>query len=304
MKNSDEKNIKSVLSVLRNTETARCPAPGQLDLYSRQGDMPQNERAALERHLEICPMCMDAVIQLASKDEAAPSGVWEEAKAGMDQRFKGYVRSFPAKVQNRPARISVLKRLGDFIAPVFSFPYISYAGAAAVLVFCSLYGYAWLSRPAYFDLAHFEPEKRVFRSVPSASKLDSGTRALYRGRYQQAQQLLEGYISDHPENFAAHYYLGLAYLSMSKVKLLGLHYRFDREKVDNGIEHLETALELGADNNLYREKCLWYLGKAHVMAGEPAKARQHFTKITQIEQANLVRKQDASDMLMRLETIK
>ena len=106
----------------------------------------------------------------------------------------------------------------------------------------------------------------------------------------------------HPDHYATRYLLGISRLAGAERGLPGLPYRFDRTEVRQGMEDLEKALVLAGDNAYYRADCLWYLGKASLMAGDRKRAMVVFSGLRRMNLQDSERPGQAARMLTSLES--
>ena len=100
-----------------------------------------------------------------------------------------------------------------------------------------------------------------------------GLDAVQKGNYDEAINLFEKDIEDHPHQssiFYAHFITGLTYLKSAESSFLGMFQSFDNEKVKHAIENLRIAIEKNSSGN-YDNLNLdahYYLGRAYLLLGE------------------------------------
>ena len=100
-----------------------------------------------------------------------------------------------------------------------------------------------------------------------------GLDAVQKGNYDEAINLFEKDIEDHPHQssiFYAHFIKGLTYLKSAESSFLGLFKSFDNEKVKLAIENFRIAIEKNSTGN-YDNLNLdahYYLGRAYLLLGE------------------------------------
>lgn len=302
-------NIKSQL-------LKSCPAAEVLIRYFKN-ELTGVEKAEVAQHVDLCPVCMEALRELEEIDEKGEKmelpEKWEEIEKEMDARVYAYLKSLDASMPAQEVvlqeQLSLLSRLrmlwGSAVLFILKQRRLAYLGLTLALFFGALYAYAFLSRPDYFVLAQIEAESSaVVRGEGMESEpLRLGIQSFTQGKYEAAVKYLGNYLTKHPDHFQANYLMGLAYLLDARVELLGIPYRFDRQKVRQGIKYLENALSLAGDNAFYQEDCLWYLGKAYLMLGDLEKARQHFEQIVNFPQPNLLRRNEARNMVQKIDEL-
>ena len=66
------------------------------------------------------------------------------------------------------------------------------------------------------------------------------------------------------------------------------------------IKYLEKAFLLSRENQFYQEDCYWFLGKAYLMIEDVDNAKIQFTNILNLDKINLMRKENAREMLSAL----
>ena len=123
---------------------------------------------------------------------------------------------------------------------------------------------------------------------------------LCHGKYKKAIEKFDIFLKDNPDNYTTNYYLGLSFLNIAKAGLPGLPFKFDRLKVNKGIKYLEKAFLLSRENQFYQEDCYWFLGKAYLMIEDVDNAKIQFTNILNLDKINLMRKENAREMLSAL----
>ena len=304
-----------LLGDLKSLVHEACPEAEMLVRYFEK-DLGGRERRSIEMHLDWCPVCLDALQNLKKAErtrgsaEALPEN-WNEIETEISQRVNSALRltrSTPhASAAQMPKRQELPFTFGfgwrKSFPQLLRVPQFAYAGVATSLALAVLYAYAYFSRPAYFALAQIEPETSgTVRGEDIASQtLREGLSYFEQGKYQDAIRKLEQHLSARPRHYAANYHLGLAYLMEAKVHMLGLPYDFDSQKIMKGVGHLQQALEEAGENAFYQEDCLWYLGKAYLMLGDWQKAKEYFAQLANLSRPNLLRKDAARKMVVRLE---
>ena len=174
------------------------------------------------------------------------------------------------------------------------------------LIILCVYVRAYFIRPAYFNLAKIDLEqKQTFRTATiTESDLAHGIRLLNEGKVDKAIGFLNSAIVQNPNIYDAYYYLGVAYLLHAKISLPGFSYKYDSRQVAEGINYLNDALMRSNDNQFYQEDCFWYLGKAYIMLGELEAASIYIEKIIKLNQMDLMRKEEAQEMISAIEGMK
>ena len=306
------KKYGRILQAIKSQIQKECPEADVLIRYFKS-ELGEQKQAEVAQHLEMCPVCMQALQGLAEVEKAGEEielpRKWDEIARKMDARVYAYLESLKTPVLTRePDKrkgIRILDKLRNFwgSADIFVLARrLAYLGLALSLGLGVLYAYALLSRPDDFSLAQIAAESRmVVRGEGIKSEmLQLGMQAFAQGKYENAVEHLGRYLTNHPNHFQANYTMGLAYLLDARVELLGVGYRFDSQKVRRGIEYLEKALSLAGDNAFYREDCLWYLGKASLMLGDRQQAQHYFEQIINLPQPNLLRKEAARKIVRKI----
>lgn len=324
MKNSDidneEREFLDVygkhLSDLKNKEIETCPPPEFLNRY-HNGELSRKEVRAIEGHIDLCPLCLRALESLQKAEETEFKEVvlpenWQEIERVIDQDFYSYLESVPPP-EKQTIEVPAWKKYLNlmwlktqyFWNLLLAPPKWAYAGSLVLLVIVSIYSYAYFSRGEYFHLAQIVPEtQRVLRSETTVSTdLTAGLGLFGEGKYGRAITKLKSYLKENPNLYIANYYLGLSYLLNSEIRLPGLPYKYDDFEVGEGIKYLESALRLSEENQFYQEDCLWYLGKAYLMIGEMEKAKEQFSKIVKLSQPNLMRMNEAQEMVLKIDKL-
>jgi tetratricopeptide (TPR) repeat protein len=300
---------------LKNKNLDNCPAVEKLTSFLNQ-ELPDKENKQIEEHLNFCPLCLAAYERLAHADRDDQNMItateeWEALEARIDHDVYGYLKT----AIRRKKRVSFVRtnwieilifKLKNLVNFLMKPNRVIYAGAVVVVVIFSLYGFAYLSRPGYFELARIENERTsVLRSISTpANDFSSGLKFFQDKKYEQTILALEIYLKENPDHYEANYYIGLAYLLEARKGIPGLSYKFDQANVDKGLKYLDRALQVSQENQFYQEDCYWYLGKALLMKGELEKAKVQFEKIIDLNQLSLMRKEQGREMILQIERIK
>jgi tetratricopeptide (TPR) repeat protein len=302
---------------LKKMHLEACPPAAHLYRYYNK-ELSKKEMQFIEEHIDLCPVCLAALEKLqaveknASLEVALPEN-WHEIEKTMDQNFYSYLDSAlqPEKtILKRAERTNYFDLLrqkwGQFWNVVLTPPRLAYAGALIFLAIVSLYSFTYFNRSNYFNLAQIELERQkvVRERTEAPTDLSEGIRLFGDGNYERAIIKLKTYLKENPYNYTANFNLGIAYLFSAEAGLPGLSYKFDNLRVDEGIKYLDNAQSLSGDNQFYLEDCFWYLGKAYLMKEQADAAKVQFGNIIKLSQPNLMRKQDAQDMILRIEKLK
>ena len=300
---------KKSFSDLKSHIAANCPPAEKLVSYV-DNELAEDEVRALKEHFDLCPVCLDALQQLQTARNTAlgpehPVPNWPALEAEMDAKVYSHLNALaPSKFGNQAAETGagILSRIKTYISKLLLPPALAYAGLAMIVLLVSLYGYAFFSRPAYFPLAQIQfYETGVVRGAGIRSKtLKTGWQYFEQNQYTKAISSLKKFLADQPNHYQANFLVGLSYLFEARKQLLGLPYRFDSKMVNQGVGYLEKALSLAEGNAFYQEDCLWYLGKAYLMLGDFDNARQQFQALLNLPQLNLMRKDAARKMVLKL----
>ncbi|MFQ5674352.1 MAG: tol-pal system YbgF family protein [bacterium] len=288
---------------------ANCPLAEKLVSFADH-DLAGDELRALKEHVDLCPVCLDALQKLQSartttQDSESPAPNWPAVEAEMDARVYSYLDTLATSkspTDTVETGTSLLSRIKTFVGKLRLPPAPAYAGLAMVVLLVSLYGYAFFSRPATFAVAQIQllPATQL-RGVPEqADSFQQGLANFHEEHFQRAIENFTGYLQESPDHYLANFYLGVSYLASAKVKLLGLASKFDSRKVEKGIDYLQRALNLAEGNAFYTEDCLWYLGKAYLMLGRVNQAQQHFQRLLALPQPDLTRKSQTHQILQQM----
>lgn len=301
------------LDSLKNNDPQKCPPPELLTRF-HDGGLSGRGRRAIEDHIALCPLCLEALEALKKAEEPGAEKAfsprkWRLIEKSLDQKFRDRMREMTAvRADHRtaPAEASPVRstfesrmaRLKDF----FPAGRLVYAGAFAVVLIAGLYAYAYLDRDRFFTLARVEPEKTLqLRSGPAHSAFEKGLELYGLGKYGRAIVQFETCLKANPDQYAPLYYLALSRLGKAEVRMMGLGYRFDGLEAGKAIGDFQKAILLAGDNDSYRADCQWHLGKAYLMRGETERAKEHFSGILQLRRYNLPHRDDAEKMLSRLQ---
>jgi tetratricopeptide (TPR) repeat protein len=303
------------LAEMRKKSPDDCPTAEVLARYF-QDELSRTEREAVEDHIDLCPVCLEAVVQLREAErqpakESAQPVDWAEIEKALDRDFYSRLESASGPPERRAEiidrreqrRVSLAEQLRSAWAQLLWRPQgLAYAGVAALLVVASLYTYAYLSRGPYFQLARIEQEhvSPVRAAADAPEDFREGLQLFRDGDYEAAIARLEGYVEAAPSSFPANYYLGLSHLYEAPAGLPAFPYKFDQQHVDQAILYLQKALALAQDNQFYQEDCYWYLGKAYLMKGDLERAREQFRNILTLTRPNLMRKGQAREMILEI----
>jgi tetratricopeptide (TPR) repeat protein len=298
---------KGLFPALQNDDSERCPPPGLLQRYCtlRAG---KRERRRIEEHLDLCPACLEAVQQLMStggEETPVMTSRWAAVEEKLDEKVYSFLRAFqavPAEAgKGRADRRR--RRLKWFAGVLFGGRRFVTAGLISAAVLCGLFGAAYLRRPAYYQLARPDRFSRpAIRSALSVSNdFTDGLDLFFNKKYGGAVIRLNDYHIENPDDFSGAYYLGLSYLYDATVRWMGLGYAFNQEKAEKAVFTLEKGLLLCGENLFNQEDCRWYLGKAYLMQGELTKALEQFRAIAGMKQPNLMRREEAENMAVRIE---
>ncbi|NIV01025.1 MAG: hypothetical protein GWN55_06830, partial [Phycisphaerae bacterium] len=204
---------------------------------------------------------------------------WQEMAKEMDARVYAHLDSMKSETSKALQEQSIAAKLKSMLEKAFHLvftPKLAYVALVVSMGLGAIYGYAFLNRSRYFGVAVIEAEKIGMlrgENIQSES-LRRGLQFFEQEKYDQAIEPLGSYLENEPNPYQANYFLGLAYLLDARVHLLGVPYRFNPNKVSQGIKYLEKARSVAGENAFYREDCLWYLAKAYLMLDELEKARK------------------------------
>ncbi len=226
------------------------PAPEILAYLD--GGLPEGRRAEVQRHLDECRLCGDAVEGVAGLE-------WREGFLRSNDRLLSRVRARTAAAVTAAAR-------ARRPAPRFrrAPQYLTLAATVALGVSAAVV----LTRPgpgeALFQ-RHFEPYPSTRPIVRGGSPV-GGSRALalYEARdYRGALKALEDALGREPNDAVARFYAGLCRLALGQ----------DREATRD----LQRVLDLG-ELELHAP-AEWYLALVHLRGGDPTEARPYLERI-------------------------
>jgi outer membrane protein assembly factor BamD (BamD/ComL family) len=127
--------------------------------------------------------------------------------------------------------------------------------------------------------------------------------SLYReGRYEESIGLFERYIRAFPRSALleyAHYSAGASYLRWSEWRFMSFFIGFDRKRVQNGMDHLRTVVQISGNSRLL-EDTHWLIAKGHLMLSDPGPAMDELYLLMQMEGA---RRDEAAGMIGGLQAI-
>ncbi len=301
---------------LKNKNLDICPSPEQLILYFNE-ELSGEEKERIEDHIDLCPLCLTALERLYHADKIDQDEIilpenWKELETTIDEDFYDYLETASVSEEKMEESsginwIEILKlKWKKFLNSFFAQYKIAYTGALAFVVIFSLYTYAYLSRPDYFNLAQIEPERtNVFRSMSTTTNdFNTGLKLYEQEKYEKAVLAFDTYLKENPNQYEANYYAGLSYLFHAKKRFLGFPCKFNKAEVENGMKYLKRALRLSQDNQFYQEDCYWYIGKAYLMKSEFDRAKEQFDKILFLSQPNLMRKKEAKEIISKIANLK
>ncbi|MBC8182758.1 hypothetical protein H8E88_16780 [candidate division KSB1 bacterium] len=312
VKNDFSDKLKKQLKSIRNNEIDNCPQAEVLYRYFNK-ELPGKEKKIFEDHLDLCPLCFSTLdsLKTAGKKKMEKTSLnknWSDIEKELDEKFYSSLDSISiSEVETTKAPywkkyFEILRgKLFNF-SDIFLTPrIIAYAGSVAVLLIISLYSIAYFNRSDFYYLSEIKPEQQAVLRSGESKFLTNGLELFADGKYKQAIADFDSFVQKNQANYPANYYLGLCYLNISKTGLPGMPYKYDTSMVKNGIKYLEVALTNAGENQFYQEDCYWYLGKAYLMIGEVDKAKMQFNKILNLDKINLMRKEDAREMVSLLE---
>jgi TolA-binding protein len=243
------------------------------------------EIGEIREHLTECPGCRDKVERLRREYQAIHTYLENTDLAGLSFAAAEAEPSFPEKMTKALRNVGeTIRDKISFSSPVF---YPIAAGAIAGLLLLLWFGPFFRdSDNPYYHLAVIDQPELSFvtrGSMPDA--FSKGLSAFQEGNYQLATRELEIFLSQSPDStsqFYAHYLLGISCLSAAESDFLGRFQKIDRNLLGKGMEHLQSAGGL-TDYAGFQEECYWYLGKAYLLKGDGAGAKELFEKMIQLK---------------------
>ncbi len=257
--------------------------PAEPDYDGRR--LAADEISHIEEHVEQCSPCRQKIDRIKQE--------YQEIEAYLEEAGVPSVNLGQVSAWSRLGRWSVrLFELPSTVAKTLISLPAPKLYPAAVTVVASLLVVVWVSPlfrgsgAIYYELASIEGEEVTFvtRSGASAQMTD-GLLDFSEGRYLQAIEHLEGYITEHPDdpNVAyAHYVSGMACLRAAKSDVLGRFVQIDTELLDRGIRHFQITADL-SDNARIDEDAHWFLGKAYLMKQEAEPAIEAFREVSEMQ---------------------
>ncbi|RMF56428.1 MAG: hypothetical protein D6743_20280, partial [Calditrichaeota bacterium] len=209
-----------VFRALGRTSRSECPSAEVLVGYVEE-ELDDRARTILEEHLDTCPHCLHALTRLrdvkrAAEEAAPPDAVWQKAARTMDAKVYDFLETLKSQPAGSAAE-SDKEKWWVFLSKIrlaVLRPQFAFAVLLLSLTFGGIYTYALLSRPSYFALAL--PDAMAVGTVrgaaAAAGDLHEGLTAFERGDYAVAVRHLRRLVEQDPENYAAHFYLGVATL--------------------------------------------------------------------------------------------
>lgn len=316
MKNKNNQHIdqyKYYFKHMQYKNTKHCPHAGLLQKYIYD-NLSKRKAKKIEKHLNFCPFCLEAVQSLLSSQEMKqqrPESIknWNKIEKKLDHTFYTALESLKSNKQEsqetsyKKSHFDIIKRKWqEFINTMNPGKVLAYTGSMAVILILCIYTIAFFSRSDNFYLAEIEPEQQstLRTGFETESLLAKGMQSFNQKNYTAAIEQFNNFLKENTDNYTANYYTGLSSLLIAKKGLPGLSYTYDQTKVNKGIIFLNQALQNAGENKYYLEDCYWYLGKAYLMAEDIPKSREFFGKILQLPHPNLMRKNDAQQILAAL----
>jgi tetratricopeptide (TPR) repeat protein len=219
------------------------------------GELTQDRKAQIARHLDECRLCGDAV-------EGAAGLEWREGFLRSTDSLRARVRTRTAKaVAAAAVKRSPVRRLP------FARPAQLYLTVAATLV-VGVGAAVILSRPGPAEALfrrHFEPYPSTQPTVRGAVRENgSEAMALYEeGDYRRALAALEDRLARQPDDAVSRFYAGVCRLSLGQSREATLD--------------LEQVLQM--DEKELHAPAEWYLALAHIKSGDLVGARTHLQRI-------------------------
>lgn len=305
--------LKRTLAELLSRDIDQCPAPMELCSYVKN-ELASAEREALEAHIDLCPACTTALLacidaERVNSEAATLPAQWDQIESEMDNRVHQYIASVSRRTAANAGvsngRSIVKEKVLLLLEFMFRSRTVAYSGAVMAFCIISIYSYAWLSRPGYFQLIRLEKERTaLLRNEPGPSGLlQEGLACYHNGKYSAAIVKFTAFIQRDTANYIAHFDLGRSYLFNARTGLPGFAFKYDKGQVREGIRHLEKALRLSDGNPFYEEDCYWNLGMGFLMLGDFGTSREYFARIQKLTHPNLSRQKDARQMMEQIERL-
>lgn len=288
-------------------EPSDCPDAGSLLNYFSDELRPE-EMKRVDQHLDSCPACLTVLQRLRQSSEeataASPPDDWATIARKMDRVVYSHLDAMDSGKGNRPREAGLFSKIINAAASVLDGllkPAIVYASLVFILGLGGVSSYAYFSRPNWFSLAQIQTDQQVtLRTAIPKGDFAEGLNHYRGGRFTLAHEQFMVAIENNPQNYFANYYAALTFLHEAERTLLGVSYEFDPVKVNSGIKYLKDALALAADNNFYRQDCLWLLGKAFLMKGDLDEAQKRFEQILELDVRDSGVRQKVTELLQRL----
>jgi len=239
--------------------------------------LPETEMERFEIHLLHCQSCQEKIDRL------------DRAFIEMRQD-QAYYRELRDRIAMAQKRVRSTRRM------------VRYAMAALFLFIIGSGLFAYLTRPAYFELAKLSDETKLI-TLKSDFATGDFENALQQFRSKNYQAAISGFkkvLIVRPSDYHAHYFMGLANLAAGETNFLWYH-RFPEHYTRESIFYLQQTEKLTNDNQFYQEACLWLLGKAWLRLGNREQAKLAWQKIQSLPSPDLIYKKHVREMLEKLE---
>ncbi len=229
----DKERAAMAIEASLTGEAGRCLTGAEILRYI-EGPMEKDERLRLDRHLDLCALCSDAV-------EGAEKMSFHERHSILNQDYQ------PEQAPRRPMR---LLRSRPAIATMLL--------AASVAVAIGVWQMQGPAERADLFTAHFQPYPNTIPLVRSSSAptpLEEAMQAYELTDYTRAEALLAGVLKAEPDNATAWFYHGICLLTQNRV--------------EDAIESLDRSARVPA----WQEASRWFQALGYVRMGEVEKAR-------------------------------
>lgn len=263
-----------------------CPEESELISYHLR-ELSEEEAENIREHLALCPRCVDKLKKIIlffnAVDEAPVS-----QKTPDEKRWEKLMEA----LGRRPSKNWVGWSL-------------AIAASVLIVVLGGGYGLAILERPDYWtnpqyqNLVDMRSDLRVVRSYVTRSPENlkgEAIRDLADSSFSSARSKLLKYVEANPTDEEGHRLLAFAYLLTAKRTFL-IDYGFDKDHVNQAIEHLQQAEELARDNPFAHEEISWLLGRAYAMLGNFEMVAKQHQAILSMTDPNLIKKAEARQAL-------
>lgn len=221
---------------------------------------------AIDAHLKECKLCSSQMNEF--KNEYSNIGDFVSNNLYQDGKAESSLNE------------NIVLRKNSF-KPVYAFASIIVVG----LVYLLLFAVSGITTPDYLQYASITKESEVYLTRGRASEeFLKSFDALENKNYNQAIGYLERDIENNKTDetiFYSYYILGLTYLEMSESKFLGLFPSYNENNVKQGLNNLQSSVELNTTGKFDNIKldAFFYMAKGNLMLGKKETAKEYLQTV-------------------------